>query len=169
MSSSIWVRSMLKNDLEDLIRIQRSAYPPEFNESLDVFSERLQVCSATAWVAEMSEKVCAYLIGYRSRLGNITALSDVFVPSAEGDTLYLHDLALDPVARGQKIAQHLLRQAEDFSLAQGCKYMALVSVQNTSGFWEKQGFASVGELSPEQSRVLATYSGDAIYMVRPLT
>lgn len=169
MTSSILVRNMRGEDLDDLMRIQRSAYPPEFNESLDVFSERLQVCSATAWVAEMSEKVCAYLMGHRSRLGSITALSDVFTPNPQGDTLYLHDLALDPIARGQKIANQLLQRAEKLSLAQGCHYMALVSVQNTSGFWEKQGFASVGDLSPEQSRVLATYSGDAIYMVRPLT
>lgn len=168
MATDLIVRNMLIEDLADLLRIQKDAYPPELNESYGIFAKRLLSCSATAWVAELSQSVCGYLMGYRSRLGVITNLSDNFEPYDAGDTLYLHDLALAAEARGKKVAQRLLGQAQDFASHNGCSHMALVSVQNTVGFWQKNGFDVVSRLSPEQEAALTTYSGDAVYMIRRL-
>ena len=84
------------DDVPRVLTIQRACYAPETVEAEAVIRRRLAVAPDTAWVAENEDGVCAYLVGYRSQFGKLTPLGGDFEPIADGDSLYLHDLAVRP-------------------------------------------------------------------------
>jgi GNAT superfamily N-acetyltransferase len=113
--------------------------------------------------------VCGYLFAYPSRMGRVTPLGAGFDTAPDADTLYLHDLALAPRAHGRGLARrlvvHLLEQAERSGMA----WSALVSVQDTAGFWRALGYEAAGDPGPDARAALASYPGTAHYMVKRLT
>lgn len=159
---------MCVDDVEAVLAIQAACYGPQTVEAEAVIRRRLAVAPDTAWVAEAATGVCAYLVGYRSRVGQLTPLHGDFEPQPEGDSLYLHDLAVATAAAGAGAARALIEHAWAYARALGLAHSALVSVQGSRAFWQKRGYAVVAELSPEQRRRLATYAGPSDYMVRPL-
>ena len=88
------IRPMALNDLVAIELIQAEAYGSYFLESADVIAQRFHTSPATAWVAERDGQVCAYLVGYFSQVGKINPLNTPFIPPADANCLYLHDLAL---------------------------------------------------------------------------
>jgi GNAT superfamily N-acetyltransferase len=112
--------------------------------------------------------VCAYLVGYRSRLGKVSSLGDAFVHDSEPNCLYLHDLAIGLSWRGRGLAGALIGHAKAHARShpQANKGMALVSVNGTVPFWQAQGFTPVqpDDLSQAARDALATYDGHAVYM-----
>jgi len=126
------------------------------------------LCPHLAWVAEDVEGVCGYLFAYPSRLGKVTPLDGEFHSDGEADCLYLHDLAVARRAAGRGIGpalvRHNLKQASSIRL----RYSALVSVQDSTGFWSRLGYQAHDELEPPQAGNLASYQIPAVYMVRSL-
>lgn len=168
---SYLIRPMLAGDLAAVLAVQADAYADHFHESLEVINARLLTCADTAWVAEKSGNVCAYLVAYKSCVGKIAALNTVFVPARNPDCLYLHDLAIARLARGAGLARHLLLAAEKCMDEQGLAHMALISVQDSKVFWAGFGFEEFAGLDIEQEENLRGY-GDkdtaACYMVKKL-
>ena len=82
--------------------------------------------------------------------------------------LYLHDLAIDARAAGQKVGSLLVGQALLAAEKQGLAYSALVSVQNSQAFWQRLGYQSRTLAEPQQQLHLATYPGQGIYMTQAL-
>lgn len=163
------IRPLLATDIESVLRIQAQCYLPDNIESGAVIRTRLASAPDTAWVAELDGEVCAYLVGYRSRLGEIGALGDGFEPATEPDCIYLHDLAVGTAARGLRIGQQLVTRALELARSEGLPHAALVSVQDSARFWQRLGFAPWSDLDAEQAARLATYSGQpAGYRVRQL-
>ena len=155
-------------DLPRVLAIQSECYAPQTVEAESVIRCRLEAAPHTAWVAENASGICAYLVGYRSRLGKLTPLGGDFEPHADGDSLYLHDLAVASGAAGCGAGRALIEHAWAQGRAAGLAYSALVSVQDSRAFWQKRGYAVATDLSDEQRQRLATYSGPSYYMVREL-
>ena len=82
------------------------------------------------------------------------------------DCLYLHDVAILPVARGHGSARELVGLLEKIARARGLPAMALTSVYGTHDFWASCGF--VERDAPGMEAKLASYGGPARYMVREL-
>lgn len=82
------------------------------------------------------------------------------------DTLYLHDLALLPAARGTGAGRAAVQYLAALARSLGLPTVSLVAVGGTSGFWERVGFATVSV--PDLAPVLGTYDPGARYMVRPV-
>ena len=162
------LRLMQAGDLHAVLAIQRACYSPEIIESESVIRRRLAAAGETAWVAEQAGTVCAYLVGYRSRLGRLTALGGDFEPLAEGDSLYLHDLAVAAGASGCGAGRALIEHALAYGRSAGLAFSALVSVQESRDFWRKRGYSEVADLGDEQRQRLASYAGTSYYMVRKL-
>lgn len=163
------IRPMLMADIASVLRLQAQCYLPDNIEPEAVIRARLASAPDTAWIAETDGKACAYLVGYRSRLGQVGALGDGFEPAEAPDCLYLHDLAVGPQARGlglgPRLVAHGLAQARREQLA----WAALVSVQGSQVFWRQQGFAARALDDPGQVRALASYAGGpACYMTQEL-
>ena len=160
---------MLPADIPSVVRIQSQCYLPDNIESEAVISARLASAPETAWVAELKGAVCAYLVGYRSRFGQIGALGDGFKPATEPDCLYLHDLAVGPQARGRGLGQMLVAHALALARREGLAWSALVSVQGSQDFWRQRGFTISRLDDRDQSLALASYAGEtACYMTQAL-
>jgi len=65
---------------------------------------------------------------------------------------------------GPALVRHNLQQAGAAQL----RYSALVSVQDSTGFWSRLGYEAHDELDPPQAGNLASYQIPAVYMVRDL-
>jgi predicted N-acetyltransferase YhbS len=151
---------MAPSDLPAVLAIQQVCYPPSMNESGATILERLACAPTLAWVAVMGGQPAAYLMTYPSTLGKVTPLGGGFEIPDEPDCLYFHDLAVRPCAIGNGLGAALVRHALASSRWPSA---ALVCVQDAREFWIRQGFA---EAATREAQQLATYPGQARYMVR---
>jgi GNAT superfamily N-acetyltransferase len=162
---------MRADDLAAVMRIQEDAYSGHFLESAEVIAQRFALSSATSWVAERNEQVCAYLVCYWSKVGKVSPLNAPFELVEDADCLYLHDLALSKLAQGAGLSKLLISAAVDCAYSHSVRALALMSVQNSVNFWRKIGFSEFSELNEQQRHNLNTYvtGGEpAIYMVKQL-
>ncbi len=166
-----WVARLLTPaDLSGLLAVQRACYGDGFIEGADVFARRLASPANCSLVLVAPDgRVGAYLAAYRSVLGKVTPLHGGFDDSvAAPDTLYLHDLAVAPPHAGQGLAQALLAPLWRDAAARGLRHAALVSVQDSQAWWQRQGFAPQALADAAQRAQLAGYGEGAVYMVRAL-
>ena len=119
-------------------------------------------------VLERGGSVCAYLAAYRSVRGKVTPLHGHFEAAAQPDTLYLHDMAVLPAHAGQGLAHALLQPLWAQARAEGLRHSALVSVQGSQAYWERQGYALHPLPDAAQQARLASYGEGAVYMARTL-
>ncbi len=158
------IRLMQADDVLDVLGIQAECYVPHMNESAAVIGLRLAAAPATNWVAELAGEVVAYLAAYPSLLGKVTPLGGCFEVPVTPDCLYLHDLAVSSCARGSGVGSALIRKARAVAAAAGLSHSALVSVQNSRQYWERQGYRVMDDLTAPQSASLASYEAPGWYM-----
>ena len=165
---SLVVRPLALSDLAGLMAVQLACYGEGFVESGDVFARRLASPANCSLVLERGGVVCAYLAAYRSVRGKVTPLHGDFEAVAQPDTLYLHDMAVLPANAGQGLARALLQPLWAQAVAQGMRHSALVSVQGSQAYWERQGYAQQPLEDATQRARLTSYGESAVYMVRSL-
>lgn len=165
------IRPLTVADVTDLLHVQTICYGDDFLESEAVFAQRLSCahhCSV-GMVQGGAGPLQAYLAAYWSNPGKITPLDGVFAaPAAAEQVLYLHDMSVLPQWAGQGLARQLLGAAIAHAQARGVRHAALVSVQGSQGYWERQGFAVHAVENVAQQQHLATYGDGAVYMVKAL-
>ncbi len=172
------LRPLRPADVPGLLAVQRACYGDGLIEGEAVFARRLASaaqCSLALVEADgPAPQLVAYLAAYRSRRGAVTPFEGDFhgTPQADvfpqADALYLHDLAVAPAWAGRGLAQALLAAAWQRARAEGLRHSALVSVQGTQAFWERQGYAAQPLADAAQQRHLDSYGAGAVYMVRAL-
>ena len=169
---SPWVlRPLHAHDVDSLLHIQTICYGNAFLESREVFSQRLTAphhCSVGV-VRAGEHTLLAYLAAYWSTLGKITPLDGPFTPATAGDpVLYLHDMSVLPELSGQGVARYLVQHLMHHARQRGLRHAALVSVQGSQTYWERQGFSVCPVLDAQQSMHLETYGDGALYMTAAL-
>lgn len=164
------VRSLDARDLDSLLRIQTLCYGDAFVESRAVFAQRLACAHhcAIGVVRQGEHALHAYLAAYWSSPGKITPLDGFFTPSAGVPVLYLHDMSVLPTLAGQGVARHLVQQLLALARQRGVTQAALVSVQDSQAYWERQGFSVCPVMDAQQSSHLQTYGEGALYMTLAL-
>lgn len=150
-------------DLDQVLALQAEAYGPEFHEGWQAFSSKLQHHPDSAWVAEQSGQLLAYLFAQPARRGYPPPLNDAGHVIANADTLHLHDLAVSPRARGLGVARALAQTSLDWGLQQGFRLASLVAVQDSVPFWGRLGFVAE---APAKS--LLGYGAAATYLCKVL-
>src|SRR3990167_6716775 len=165
---SVVVRPLALSDLADLLAVQLACYGEGFVESGDVFARRLASPANCSLVLEQGGVVCAYLAAYRSVRGKVTPLHGDFEAVAQPDTLYLHDMAVLPAHAGKGLARALLQPLWAQGCAHGLRHSALVSVQGSQAYWERQGYALRPLEDATQRARLTSYGEGAVYMARSL-
>jgi ribosomal protein S18 acetylase RimI-like enzyme len=165
---SVVVRPLALSDLADLLAVQLACYGAGFVESGEVFARRLASPANCSLVLEQGGVVCAYLAAYRSVWGKVTPLHGDFEAVAQPDTLYLHDMAVLPAHAGKGLALALLQPLWAQGCAHGLRHSALVSVQGSQAYWERQGYALQPLEDATQRARLTSYGEGAVYMQRSL-
>ena len=157
------IRPMQAADAEAVLAIQRAAYPPPFHESWAVLGAKLALYAAGCWVAEAAGRPCAYLFSHPGLSTRPATLHGALaaLPAAP-DCHYLHDLALHPAHQGAGLGSRLRAQAVAQARSAGFHQLALVAVQGSRPFWERQGFVPLELPQPEG---LQSYGADALAMV----
>lgn len=166
---SWYIRSMQLTDITAVVAIQNQSYGAALYEPASVLMQRLQQAATSCWVAEdaSSQQVLGYLFSYHSVLGEVGELGAEFTVIPDADALYLHDVAISPLARGKGIAQGLLRQAHHYANKQQLLQLTLVAVQGATSYWQRQGFHVVSKLDKSANDALASYDIEkAIYMAK---
>lgn len=161
-------RALTVDDLPGLLAVQHACYGEGFIEGAEVFARRLASPTQCSLVLEDGGRICAYLAAYDSVLGKVTPLHGDFEAVPQTDTLYLHDMAVLPQLAGRGLARALLDPLWRQAQARGLCQSALVSVQGSQGFWERQGYAAQPLHDAAQRQRLAAYGAGAVYMVRGL-
>ena len=170
--SAPWVvRPLNLHDVESLLHLQTICYGDDFLESREVFAHRLACahhCSIGA-VREGEPALQAYLAAYWSNPGKVTPLNGVFSQPEPGEqVLYLHDMSVLPAWAGQGIARCLVQTLKAQARARGVRQAALVSVQGSQAYWERQGFQIATVHDAQQLQHLQTYGAGALYMTAAL-
>ena len=159
---------MRASDLAGVLRVQAACYPEAMQEPGAIVLARLRAAPDTCVVASDGAEVAGYLFADPSVLGAVTDLGAAFEPAARPDTLYLHDLAVAPHALGRGLARGLAGHLLAHGKEQGLCWSALVSVQDSAGFWEGLGYRAAAAAACAPGRGLASYPAGALYMRRPL-
>lgn len=168
MDLPILLRLMVERDIASVMRIQSEAYAENMREAESVIRARLLAVPDTTWVVEQQGEVVAYLVAYKSHLGQVSPWGAMLSHKSQAKTLYVHDLALGTRVRGLRLGHWLMGQVIATARSIGMHSIALVSVQDSQGFWQKMEFHSAESLAVEQHENLATYAGQAVYMTRTL-
>jgi GNAT superfamily N-acetyltransferase len=152
-------------DVSQLMLVQQNCYSEDLVESATVMANRISAFSHTCWGYFVDQHMAGYLLAYPSVLGSITPLAAAFPVYPHTNCLYLHDMAISSDFRGQSLAPALLAHASMEAEKLGLAALALVAVQGAEGYWAKQGFAKVTNISAEQQAILDTYLPEiACYM-----
>lgn len=157
------------NDLKAIQEIQTRCYSASMVESDAIMAARLAAASDWIWGIHDGVGLCAYLFCHPCHQGYLGPLHAAFAPAVDGNTLYLHDLAIHPRARGRKLAQILVHHAWNQALAAGLTHSALTAVQDSQIFWKQLGYQVQTALEPEQAARLADYPPPAHYMTMALS
>lgn len=154
---------------EQIEQIQDIAYRDELAEDIDILKIKADVSPETCFVCvDGEEQVLGYVLAHPWEGEQVPCInqdisdSEELVSPQEASTLYIHDLAITPEARGEGVAQalieNLIEQAQSFDIDK----ISLVAVQGMSGFWSKFGFKSMKSTSTD------SYGDDAQFMVNQL-
>ena len=167
LPASWTLRPLGAHDIDSLLHVQTVCYGDSFQESPAVFARRLACphqCSIGV-VRPGQTALLAYLAAYWSNPGKITPLDGDFSAPAPGPhVLYLHDMSVLPALAGQGVARHLVQHCMAQARQRGLRQAALVSVQGSQGYWERQGFSACPVKDAQQYKNLQTYGEGALYM-----
>ena len=138
--STISLQEFNKDNIEDVLRIQAACYLNTPLEQAEVFTSRARIFPSGALVALSCSNVAGYVFCHPIRMSEPPALNDTEYTLDGADSFYVHDLAIDPAYRGNKIASRLVEEV--FSIALQCAFdtICLTAVEGSFSFWEKYGF-----------------------------
>lgn len=164
------IRPMQPADLAEVLRIQAACFTELVPESEASLAAKLYAAPAHCWVAAASAEaggsLRAYLFAlpWRAEAPPLLDAPDCVLP-AQPDCLYLHDLSVDPQARGQGLAQALVQRFLDGLHTSGLDRACLIAVQNSSAFWGRWGFQP-SPLAASLADKLGSYGADVAYLER---
>ncbi len=144
--SSLSIRTLHSNDLPEILRVEEESYG-DLHESAAVHRNKIELFPEGVFGCFEAKKLCGYVFCLPWSGDAVFPLNktmDCLPP--DPDTLYIHDLAISPSARGKGISRLLMKEV--FSLAEriGLHRFALISVQNSENFWKGFGFEAIQAL-----------------------
>lgn len=155
-------RHMTADDLDAAHAISEIIHPG-YPEDRAVFADRLALYPTGCFVLADGNSIAGYALSHPFTKDAAPALNThpLTLPKL-CDTYYIHDIAILPQARqggaGAAIVTRLRQQA---ALA-GFAGLALIAVNNSAPFWQRQGFA--GQDVPHLREKLASYGAGCVYM-----
>lgn len=171
MELSFAIRPADIGDVPDIVALQLLCYGADFHEDAQAFANKITQPDNLCWVAENTENgtLLAYMMSVRATMQHFPCLNMLdYQQPPQGDTLYLHDMAIAPSARGKGIKHQLLNQVLQQAQALQLQQALLVAVQGAQPVWEKQGFQVIDAAEFGLQQVLASYGKEAVLMGRDI-
>lgn len=154
-------------DMPAVMRIQARCYTAITPESLRSMDAKRLASPATCLGAWRQHALLGYLLAVPVRWPQLPALdSPACTVPPDADTLYLHDLALLPAARGGGAGTRLVRQVLATGVALGLTRAALIAIQQSAAYWRGQGFTAAAPPDAVTRGKLASYGTGAQLMRR---
>lgn len=140
----ITINRLTPEQIADVLIIQRLCYGPELNESAAAFLRKQALFPEGCLGAWDNGRLCGYVFSHPWKTGKTVQLESASdtVP-ADADCLYIHDLAVAPSHRKQKVGRSILSELFKTAAQKGWMQFALVAVQESEGFWSRWGFEPV--------------------------
>ena len=130
-------RNMAGSDLAFVDRLGNALYP-NHPESLAAFEAKFRATPDACLIAEDARGMpVGYCLALLAELGSPPHLDDFSYMPRKADCLHLHDLALEPSARGQGLVAAALAHLQ--GIANGLP-LTLIAVNGTSALWQRHGF-----------------------------
>lgn len=149
------LRAITEADWPEIENIQADAYREIKPETLAVLQSKWLCSPDTCFVYEQDGRVMGYLLAHPWLDNRLPKLDQTLPATINSTTLFLHDLVLVAGTAGKGIGRvmvaHLLELAQNAGFAK----VTLIAVQNSNGFWQKQGF------TPQSAEVSSEYGPDA--------
>lgn len=160
-------RPMAARDIGEVDAIAQIVHP-DYPEDVAVLKERLALFPAGCFVAESDDGLLGYAISHPSILGKPAELNSLLghLPR-EANCLFLHDVALTERSRGLGLGRSLVERLAAIAKREKLSRVALVSVNNSRGYWKAQGFEEYAGDAALAAK-LASYGEDAAYMTLTL-
>lgn len=152
------IRNIQIQDASAIQSIQSACYPIELQETIEVLLAKSRLSPTSCWLAANERGILGYLFTHpwNDELPpELNSPLDTLPDMA--DTLFLHDLAIHPQARGLGIAQALLNHAHHWASSYRLQRAMLVAVRNSQGFWQRHGFKPVLTQSSHLNAKLRAY------------
>lgn len=165
---ALHIALLTPDDMPTVMYIQARCYQAIEPESLLSMSAKRLASPTTCLGAWRQRALLGYLLAVPVRWPQLPALNSpsCTVPP-DADTLYLHDLALLPGARGSGAGGRLVRQALAAGQAMGLQGAALIAIQQSAAYWQGQGFTAAPPPDAATRAKLASYGTGAQLMRRP--
>ena len=127
----------------EIVAVQAEAYSEIEPESLEVLKSMWLRSPECCFVYEKSGRVVGYLLAHSWNSEMPPKLYRPLPIGTEGTILFLHDLAISSSAAGQGVGKELAEHFINVAHGLGFQQIMLVSIQDSVGFWKKQGFTPV--------------------------
>jgi ribosomal protein S18 acetylase RimI-like enzyme len=154
-------RPMTEADLP-AVQAMADRLHPHHPESPAVFAERLALAPAGCLVLAAGARLLGYAVTH-PWTGTAPPPLDALLgalPEQPG-AWHVHDIALDPAARG---GGHALAVLRALLTASPLPRATLVAIPGTGNYWTRQGFR---DTPPDDAAALASYGAGARFMERP--
>jgi len=150
-------------------RIQRAAFDASVIEKLVVFESFAAFSPTTCLLATAGERALGYLLAHPWIPDDLPPLNTVLdrLPENAG-SLFIHDLALNPDARGQRVGRALVKTAFAAGKKLRLTSASLLAVQASGTFWQHQGFLPRPDLTPHIEKTVRAFTAmEFLFMSRP--
>lgn len=165
MTAAPLIRPIRDADWPALDRIQRACFAPSAIEPQDVLQSISRHSPESCLLAE-TDRPLAYVLAHPWTPDDLPPLQAVLpgLPQT-ATTLFFHDLAVTPEARGTGLAHRLVKELLFWAGRQGLCQGSLISVQDSRRFWERYGFEARPDLTERfQETVARFYQVDFVFM-----
>lgn len=139
----------------------------EHPEDAAVFAERLALYPVGCLVLQGEGGIRGYTIAHPWTAAAPPVLDSLLGALPAGpDAFHLHDIVLDPAARGRGHAAAALAMLFGQAAGLGLPRATLVAVAGTADYWQRQGFRPI---PPRDPAALESYGPGSTFMARHLS
>jgi GNAT superfamily N-acetyltransferase len=134
------IRQITRDDLPQVLVIQKDSYTLPLIESEDSFARKLALFPDCCLGGFEKQQLIAYIFTHPWVFGKIVSLNDCMtIAPHTANCIYIHDLAVLRSWRGRGIAHALLKRILRIARSRELNKIALVAVNETEPFWERYG------------------------------
>lgn len=163
------IRNLELKDIDQILSIQKEAYQDHLIEDKNAFLDKIVKYHDFCIGVFFEGCLLAYLCSVPCDDLSLPTFNDPSIKVCDNPTfLYIHDLAVSKKARGKNLSQILLDDLSVKAQQNNLSLLKLISVQNTSSFWEKHDFVRLVQFNPIVSQKLLSFGDDAVMMVKTI-
>lgn len=165
MTPSAAIRVIREADWPAIDRIQRECFPPSAIESRETLQSIARHSPGTCLFAETTAPV-GYVLAHPWTADDLPPLQAPLTAIPAGaSSLFIHDLAVAPAARGAGLARRLVDDLLDRARRLGLARGSLLSVQDSRRFWARYGFQERPDLTDRfRETVARLYQVEFVFM-----